>query len=438
MGKISLPLLFCQLFLAFVTSVSEAQITLVKDLYPDGSLSQIGNVTIIDEALYFNTAGYGLNSNNALIRTDGSTSGTQILENYHITSMAQFADALYYDDYSVKLLNSSGTPFNSNLTVSFDSVYITSDLLVAGDKLYFSLHDGMNSFIISYDESETVETYDVSNYYSHLYAAGDAIYFRAEKDLEYYACKIENGSIDMISKIEDYEFIYEFDFYGKIGSQVYFFPSISNNTSNYDFHTEIWQLGSGGPTTIASLPDNLAATGFTNVGTQLYFIAYDYNDYEAEPKLWKTDGTAAGTQEVDSGVETFESLFAGSTHLYYKKTNGELWSVNSGTNNKSLVASDIIEGDLVVQNDEVYFFKNGSSGPELWKSDGSASGTWLLAEGDILSTDPDEITLMGFIKDRLIFRAHSDEYGYELFKYELNYQCGAEHVVAFTPGEKTK
>ncbi|MBL3655650.1 T9SS type A sorting domain-containing protein [Fulvivirga sediminis] len=436
--KKNLPTLLCQVVLASISYLCEAQITLVKDLYPDGSLSEIEQVMVKDETMYFSALGSSLGSENALIRTDGSETGTQIIENYYITSMTQFADVLYYNDSYINILHSDGTPFNSKLSMAFDTLSLTSDLMVAGNKLYFSLNDGENSFIASMDESENLETYSATNNYSNIFTVGDAIYFRTENDLKFYTCKLENGSV-VTSEIKNYEFIYEFDFFGKIGSEVFFFPTITNDTTNYadyDFHTEIWQLIDGVPTTVTSLPDNLATTNFTNVGSELYFIAYDYNEYEQPAKLWKTDGTAAGTMEVDSDVENYMSLYAGDAHLYYKKTNGELWSVDIASQNKTMVGAQVIGGRLVVYNDELYYFKNGQTGPELWKSDGTASGTWLLAEGDMLVNEPDKITLMGVVKDRLIFGAQSPNYGHELFKYELSYNCGAEHVVSYTPGRK--
>ncbi|MFO0845224.1 MAG: ELWxxDGT repeat protein, partial [Gemmataceae bacterium] len=96
----------------------------------------------------------------------------------------------------------------------------------------------------------------------------------------------------------------------------------------------------------SSGPSNL-----TNVNGTLYFSAYDGQGNE----LWKSDGTAAGTSMVK---DIYPGYFGGS--VYPNSSNPtQLTNVN-GT---------------------LYFSANdGTTGEELWKSDGTAAGTIPVAD----------------------------------------------------------
>ena len=95
---------------------------------------------------------------------------------------------------------------------------------------------------------------------------------------------------------------------------------------------------------------------FTAVGNDLFFRGYTES---GGVELWKTDGTASGTLMVSD-------LFPGSTYL----GQGYGFAVNSSS-----------PAGLTQYNGTLYFSAFGaSSGRELWKSDGTASGTVLVSD----------------------------------------------------------
>ena len=89
----------------------------------------------------------------------------------------------------------------------------------------------------------------------------------------------------------------------------------------------------------------------TNVNGTLFFSARSSANGR---ELWKSDGTAAGTQLV-------KDIRTGSGSGYYSNSSSP--------------------SDLTAVGSTLYFSANdGTNGRELWKSDGTASGTQLVKD----------------------------------------------------------
>ncbi len=121
-------------------------------------------------------------------------------------------------------------------------------------------------------------------------------------------------------------------------------------------------------------------------------------------ELWKTDGTTAGTLRLKEGVvDSADGVVVGLTGggvlnhvLYYngytKATGGELWR-SDGTRAGTFLLKDLdprTEQDrpdlgrgsepdgFVVAGNLLYFAANGPAGRELWRTDGTAAGTFQV------------------------------------------------------------
>jgi ELWxxDGT repeat protein len=138
----------------------------------------------------------------------------------------------------------------------------------------------------------------------------------------------------------------------------------------------------------------------------------DVDQYDQNPTrdLWFSDGTAAGTQKLlpnfyDTGETTSCGLRAFFTH-YTPEAGYELW-VTDGTPAGTVLLKDInptthpaVGGDPAGPNSSnpgsftcvdgiAYFFAHSGSGQrELWRSDGTASGTLLVKGIGALDYDP--------------------------------------------------
>ncbi len=172
---------------------------------------------------------------------------------------------------------------------------------------------------------------------------------------------------------------------------------------------------------------------FTNVGGTLFFSAYDrVNGRE----LWKSDGSEAGTvlvKDIDAENPVFlgsnpQDLFNFGGTLFFSASDGfvgeELWK-SDGTEAGTVLVKDIRpqifggEGSAprgFTIHDGALFFSagDGSNGVELWKTDGTESGTVLV---DDIAPDgsafPSELTSVG---GTLLFRATDGSNGTELWK----------------------
>ncbi|WP_428306422.1 ELWxxDGT repeat protein [Lacipirellula sp.] len=141
---------------------------------------------------------------------------------------------------------------------------------------------------------------------------------------------------------------------------------------------------------------------FCVVGDWLYFLTPASNSVQ----LWRTDGTEAGTQVVktistiaSSGISTNEHRLKNiNGTLFFKANDGvsgpELWK-SDGTAAGTMLVRDIRPGsaagipsmsesssdDFVVMDGALYFAANdGASGRELWRSDGTEAGTYRVAD----------------------------------------------------------
>ncbi|MFY9242195.1 MAG: ELWxxDGT repeat protein [Polaribacter sp.] len=143
-------------------------------------------------------------------------------------------------------------------------------------------------------------------------------------------------------------------------------------------------------------------------------------------ELWKSDGTEAGTVLVkdinsgasDSNPEKF--IILNDMLLFIAKTaeNGsELWKTD-GTEEGTILIKDIRSGtsnsspkEFTIYKNRVYFQANSGTGNKLWVSDGTESGTNLFKDLELNNTTFSSIVF----KDKLFFAAKDGDFGYELW-----------------------
>jgi ELWxxDGT repeat protein len=152
----------------------------------------------------------------------------------------------------------------------------------------------------------------------------------------------------------------------------------------------------------------------TPMGSKVFFTA---NDGTTGTELWVSDGTAGGTFLVDdlnggSGGSSFGSLAATGSELFFT-ANGHLLETNGTAGNVTTLASVSPTTGLAVAGGRVFFGNNdGTDGPELWQSDGTSSGTSLVADLFPGPSGSSPTALMG-VGDRLFFTATDQFLGTE-------------------------
>lgn len=147
--------------------------------------------------------------------------------------------------------------------------------------------------------------------------------------------------------------------------------------------------------------------GFKTVGGVTYFKALTV---ELGEELWRTDGTEAGTQLVRD--------------------------INPGEGSSS--SDDGRPHGFAALNDEIviFFADSGDTGTELWRSDGTEAGTYMLK--DIFpgknSSFPQFGTLYEVVNGIFYFVANDDVHGFELWRSDGT-EPGTYMVKDINPGE---
>jgi len=173
--------------------------------------------------------------------------------------------------------------------------------------------------------------------------------------------------------------------------------------------------------------------GLTNFNGTLFFTSYDdVNGGE----LWKTDGTAAGTvivKDIVPGSEGSnpEHLTVAGNNLFFvagtDATGTELWKTD-GTAAGTVLVKDIATGtdsalfpfgsdsEMVNVGGTLYFAADdGTTGVELWKSNGTSSGTTRVRDIEI-GSDSSNPSFLTNVNGTLFFGAYDSTNQYALWK----------------------
>lgn len=183
--------------------------------------------------------------------------------------------------------------------------------------------------------------------------------------------------------------------------------------------------GSGGSAGIYN-PDWVVFDG------KVFFIA---NDGVHGDELWRSDGTEAGTElvkDIYTGVNGSQMIFITTTNdaLYFgarDETHGtELWRSN-GTEAGTELVKDINAGMsdsistyyymrwLAIDNTLFFVASDGTTGFELWRSNGAEENTVLVKDIYPGGSDSNPINLTD-VNGVLLFSANSPGHGFELWR----------------------
>lgn len=200
------------------------------------------------------------------------------------------------------------------------------------------------------------------------------------------------------------------------------------------------------PGSASAYPGNLTVmNGF------LYFSATDGTN---GVELWRTDGTAANTLLVKdiapgnpSALTTVGSCYFTAVNnmlfftAYLPASGNELW-VSDGTAAGTVMVKDIVPGtnspfigyvpQFIHCNNKLYFTADdGSTGRELWVSDGTSAGTVLTGEINA-GTGNGNITYLTDFNGTLFFAAADAPHGNELWRLGAAVACNPPAITSIT------
>ncbi len=159
-------------------------------------------------------------------------------------------------------------------------------------------------------------------------------------------------------------------------------------------------------------------------------------------RLWKTNGNQGTTPQLVEGFGSTGSNVRG--HTLYQDTlyfveGSSLWKAKGGTEEQVTENISVDGNNFAIYNDELYFIANQSDGNGLWKTDGTTEGTSLVREITSASfRDIDNLFVTSFASgsDRhLYFIADTDEFGRELWTSDGTAE-GTFMLVDSRPGEE--
>lgn len=160
----------------------------------------------------------------------------------------------------------------------------------------------------------------------------------------------------------------------------------------------------------------------TVVGATVYFTA---SDAIHGAELWKSDGTAAGTEivkDIQPGpAGSFPSQLTHVNGTLYFRANGRLWKTDGSLQRTVPIHSQagdgpLSPGELTALDGTLYFRAfDGLHGMELWRSDGTPSGTFRVRDlhPGLSDSNPREFTVLG---RRMYFISSLGASRYALFR----------------------
>lgn len=337
-----------------------------------------------------------------LWRTDGTGNGTVPvksapdwrLDSYSYSGklMTAFKGALYFSMYDSRhgweLWKSDGTEEGTLLVKDIYPLENLSSnprqLSVVGDTLFFLADDGDGTGLWKSDgtASGTIRFRTDLADGDELHSFNGALYFPTNFSLGIARTDgTEAGTVPLAGPGPSSGFFSR-------GGLLYFTGG----------HRKVWRTDG---TPAGTFPLGVEGSGFAGLGNAVFFAGTHGLDSDFGVELWKSDGTAVGTEQVrdirPGATSSSPSALTpvGGRIFFTAETfehGRELW-VSDGTSNGTRLVRDILPGNpiafdagprfLIETGGLLFFSTRDTTGHGLWKSDGTEAGTTLVKRVNI-------------------------------------------------------
>ncbi|GGB92465.1 ELWxxDGT repeat protein [Dyadobacter sediminis] len=359
--------------------------------------SGLSNLVSAGNELYF-SANDGVNGNE-LWKTDGSTAGTVLVKNINPgaassdPSMFRTADGQLFfvandGTHGRELWKTGGTASSTKLVRDIrtgDSGSDIKELVTVGSKAAFVANDGSGEKLwqSNGDVYSTKILADVMA--SKLLNVSGTLYFNgnAGKGMELFKSTMVTGGTSAVTNIAKPSSI-PLDF-TEINGVSYF------TADDGIYGRKLWKTdgSTAGTMLVTNIQSGASSSNpeqITNVNGTVFFVTG--NDSQVH-SLWKTSGTTATTFKVKdfTKADTLQGLINVNGTLFFGIINSsgsmQLWKSDGSTAGTQLVKT-FPQTDTfspVTLNGQVYFGAyDGINSVDLWKSNGTAEGTVLVKD----------------------------------------------------------
>jgi ELWxxDGT repeat protein len=426
--------------------------SMIKDICVGAEGSTPSYLTAVGTTLFFQAADAA--NGGELWKSDGTPSGTALVRDIHpgvefsspafLTTVGKM---LYFaaDDgvNGIELWKSDGTEGGTVMVRNINSALAASsapeNLTASGNILYFAADDGVNGRELWKSDGTEDGTVMVKNIHAganssspaHLTVMSTMLYFQATDQLNNHELWKSDGNEEGTVQVKDInpgtDLSSSPDNLTVMGGGLYF-------SADDGVHGgELWKSNGTetGTVMVKDIDDQPSLSSdpyeLRVVGQTLYFFAFDDMVSYA---LWRSDGTEGGTVMVKDieGTDYADSLTVTGSMLFFRASDGihgyELWK-SDGSASGTFMVKDINpapDGDngsypsfLTTLGTTLYFSAyEPTNGMELWKSNGTASGTVLVKDINAGAEDsnPESLFAMG---PALYFNATDGLNGVELW-----------------------
>lgn len=194
--------------------------------------------------------------------------------------------------------------------------------------------------------------------------------------------------------------------------------------------SELWESdGSNAGTKLVSAFDNTIDE--LEVANNKLYLKTDSFSFSGTNQLWENDGTTAGTKSINFNGSYPSNLTEFNGKLYFtggSQFGTQLWTLDGATSTPTVVTGSSVSGssanlnslgnayNLTAFNGKLYFTSDsGTTGEELWVSDGTDVGTKLFKDINPAAGEGSDIYNLTVANGKLYFTANNGTTGEELW-----------------------
>lgn len=385
------------------------------------------------------------------------------------SNMVSFGENLIFtastNDYGLELYISDGSASGTKLLKDINPGSSNSGirkLYAAKNYVYFFANDGVHGKEVWRTDGTTEGTVMIKDI---IPGSSDGIYESFDKIAEvsdsafYFISSPANRGLYMTNGTEDNVFLIKHtddlkDVLGTNGGNLYFTEYYSGG----NYVASLWKTGLNGTGTTKLKESNVSFTGihdfFATIGDEILYVMSTPGE---GTEIWKSNGTPAGTSLLKDIVPgngssvsvTWSTFYKWKNEVYFNVFPGsagqELWKTNGSDTGTVKVTSlpdrptNLPSGagrlNMAGLNDKLIFtIYSQTSGRDIWVTDGSELGTQLLMD----QSNSSFYAPTGFInyKDKLYISASSVANGKELYSTDGTLS-GTVQISDLNPGSNS-